>query len=204
MWFTASQCFWSEANSTPLNSSLKTCYPNLKTFFIDKLGIKVSSYDKLLDSDTNTADTQTIQSLLLSLIDETKASLDEFPLRPMQKAKIFEVHSPQDSGDGLYTPRKLCSVDTDFSIGDRPLLQVMLNHKIRMLAYDLKAVRRLQPLFRWLAIEDRYLSRCAKERLEKVYAFPSGRYKLTDKVYQIARYVYMLDGRFDSNFMSSV
>ncbi|WXC50654.1 hypothetical protein QX201_010336 [Fusarium graminearum] len=186
MWLTTSECFWSEADTTPLHSSLKTWYSDLKSFFIDKLGIKVSAYDKLLDSDTDTVDTRTIQSLLLSLIDETKGSLNEFPLEPIRKAKIFPVNSPQTS-DQPYIPTKLCSVNTDFAIGDRPEFRLELESKIKMLDLDLMTVRRLQSLFRWISVEDRYLSRCVKERLEYLSMSRTRWWKLEDKAYDIAR-----------------
>ncbi|RFN43398.1 hypothetical protein FIE12Z_12366 [Fusarium flagelliforme] len=186
MWLKTSQCFWSEAETAPLNSSLRGCYSDLESFFIDKLRIKVSAYDKLLTLSTDTEDHSMVQGLLLSLMDETKGSLNEFPPAPMHKVNIFEVNSPQRSGQP-YIPTKLCSVDTDFAIGDRPEFRIELAHDIKMLAYDLKVVRRLQPLFRWLSIEDRYLSRCVKERLNDVFSFRHGILNLRDKAHQIAR-----------------
>jgi len=189
MWLTAPQCFWSEADTTPLNSSLRSCYPNLKSFFIGKLAIKVSAYDKLLSLGTDTEDHSMVQGLLLSLVDETKGSLNDFPPAPMRKAKLFPVASPLEYIQPSI-PSKLCSSETDFAIGDRPNMKLHLEWKIKMLDVDLKTVRRLQPVFRWLSIEDRYLSRCVKETLQHVSSFERRRWKLGDKAYQIARYVY--------------
>ncbi|KAF4335668.1 hypothetical protein FBEOM_10468 [Fusarium beomiforme] len=163
IWLSASECFWSEAETTQLNSSLKDCYPDLKAFFLEKLGINVSAYDKLLDSSTSLMDTK---RNLLSLMDETNGMVPEFPVEPILKAKVFPVRH-------LYGTEELCSVDTEFAIGDH---------------FDLIEVRRLQPFFRWLSIEDRYLSRCVKEKLDTVATFESRRWDLNPKAYHIARY----------------
>ncbi|KAI1061179.1 hypothetical protein LB506_011572 [Fusarium annulatum] len=185
MWLSASECYWSEAGTTQLNSSLKGCYPNLKEFFIGKLGISVSAYDKLLGpSSTSLADTK---RNMLSLMDETNGLVPEFPAEPIRKAKIFPVRYPRKP-DHPFKVNELCSVDTEFAIGDREGLKRLLESNIKMLTFDLIEVRRLQPLFRWLSIEDRYLSRCVKEKLECVSTYQSRRWNLRPKAYHIARY----------------
>ncbi|KAI7764661.1 hypothetical protein LZL87_003866 [Fusarium oxysporum] len=185
MWLSASECFWSEAETTQLNSSLKGCYPNLKEFFLGKLGINVSAYDKLLDpSSTSLKDTK---RNMLSLMDETNGLVPEFPVEPIRKAKIFPVRHPYGPGQP-FRPDELCSVDTEFAIGDRESLNRLLESNIKILNFDLIEVRRLQPFFRWLSIEDRYLSRCVKEKLDRVSTYESRRWDLRTKAYHIARY----------------
>ncbi|KAF4439394.1 hypothetical protein FACUT_4149 [Fusarium acutatum] len=184
IWLSASECFWSEAETTQLNSSLKGCYPDLKAFFLEKLGINVSAYDKLLDSSTSLRDTQ---RNLLSLMDETNGMVPEFPAQPILKAKVFPVSHPFRIGQP-FKPGELCSVDTEFAIGDRERLKSLLRFDIKMLDFNLIEVRRLQPLFKWLSIEDRYLSRCVKEKLEKVSSLELRRWDLNTKAYHIARY----------------
>ncbi|KAG7407400.1 hypothetical protein Forpe1208_v013480 [Fusarium oxysporum f. sp. rapae] len=184
MWLSASECFWSEAETTQLNSSLKGCYPNLKEFFLGKLGINVSAYDKLLDpSSTSLKDTK---RNMLSLMDETNGLVPEFPVEPIRKAKIFPVRHPYGPGQP-FRPDELCSVDTEFAIGDRESLNRLLESNIKILNFDLIEVRRLQPFFRWLSIEDRYLSRCVKEKLDRVSTYESRRWDLRTKAYHIAR-----------------
>ncbi|KAJ4248443.1 hypothetical protein NW762_012780 [Fusarium torreyae] len=184
VWLSASECFWSEAETTQLNSSLKGCYPNLKEFFLEKVGINVSAYDKLLDS-TSTSLEET-KSNMLSLMDETNGLMPVFPVEPIRKAKIFPVRIPYETGQSLRRT-ELCSVDTEFAIGDRETLKTLLGSNIKILDFDLIEVRRLQPVFRWLSIEDRYLSRCAKERLETVSPSEWRRWDLSTKAYHIAR-----------------
>ncbi|KAF4951985.1 hypothetical protein FGADI_7101 [Fusarium gaditjirri] len=184
MWLSASECFWSEAGTTQLNSSLKACYPNLKEFFLGKLAINVSAYDKLLDpSSTSLTDTK---RNMLSLMDETNGLVPEFPAEPIRKAKVFPVRHPYEPGQP-FRRDELCSVDTEFAIGDRESLKRLLYTKVKMLNFDLIEVRRLQPFFRWLSIEDRYLSRCVKEKLDCVSTYQSRRWDLRTKAYHIAR-----------------
>lgn len=167
-----------------MNSSLKGCYPHLREFFLGKLGINISSYDKLLDS--------TLMSLedtkrnMLSLMDETNGSMPEFPVEPIRGAKIFPVSYP-DRTDQPLRRHELCSVDTEFAIGDRERLRASLNLKIKILDFGLKEVRRLQPFFRWLSIEDRYLSRCVDEKLIGALPIELRRWDLSAKAYHIAR-----------------
>ncbi|KAF5576686.1 hypothetical protein FPCIR_12476 [Fusarium pseudocircinatum] len=183
IWLSASECFWSEAETTQLNSSLKGCYPDLKEFFLEKLGINVSAYDKLLDSSTSLTVTKRD---LLSLMDETNGMVPEFPAQPILKAKVFPVSHPFKTGQP-FKPNELCSVDTEFAIGDRERLNSVLGSDIKMLDFNLIEVRRLQPLFRWLSIEDRYLSRCVTEKLHKVATLELRRWDLETKAYHIAR-----------------
>ncbi|KAH7216265.1 hypothetical protein DER44DRAFT_765808 [Fusarium oxysporum] len=183
IWLSASECFWSEAETTQLNSSLKGCYPDLKAFFLEQLCIKVSAYDKLLDSSTSLWVTK---RNLLSLMDETNGMVPEFPVEPILKAKVFPVSHPRETGQPS-KPDELCSVDTEFAIGDRERLKIFLKMKIKMLDFDLIEVRRLQPFFRWLSIEDRYLSRCVKEKQDKIPTLELRRWDLNPKAYHIAR-----------------
>ncbi|PNP59707.1 hypothetical protein FNYG_14838 [Fusarium nygamai] len=180
IWLSASECFWSESETTQLNSSLKGCYPDLKVFFLGKLGVNVSAYDKLLDSSTSLRDTK---KNWLSLMDETNGMVPEFPVEPILKAKVFPVSHPGQP----FKFDELCSIDTEFAIGDRERLKRALESNIKMLDFNLIEVRRLQPLFRWLSIEDRYLSRCVKEILDEVSTFQLRRWDLDTKAYHIAR-----------------
>ncbi|KAG4293456.1 hypothetical protein FPRO06_00041 [Fusarium proliferatum] len=123
---------------------------------------------------------------MLSLMDETNGLVPEFPAEPIRKAKIFPVRHPRQPGHPFRFD-ELCSVDTEFAIGDREGLKRLLESNIKMLTFDLMEVRRLQPLFRWLSIEDRYLSRCVKEKLECVSTYQSRRWNLRPKAYHIAR-----------------
>ncbi|RKK76347.1 hypothetical protein BFJ69_g6997 [Fusarium oxysporum] len=155
-WFCVSDCFWSESDTTELNSSLKRCYPDLKDFFLDKLGVKGSAYDYLLS--TTSKEPHDVKMAVLSFMEEVGDFVPRFPAKPVRTAKILPVRCL----DGTVS---LCSVETEFAITDREQLRKELGNKITVLDFDLKEVRRLWPFFKWLDIEDRYLSRCVKERV---------------------------------------
>ncbi|KAK7596885.1 hypothetical protein V3481_003491 [Fusarium oxysporum f. sp. vasinfectum] len=95
---------------------------------------------------------------VLSFMEEVGDFVPRFPAKPVRTAKILPVRCL----DGTVS---LCSVETEFAITDREQLRKELGNKITVLDFDLKEVRRLWPFFKWLDIEDRYLSRCVKERV---------------------------------------
>ncbi|KAF9779051.1 hypothetical protein IL306_002787, partial [Fusarium sp. DS 682] len=181
-WFRTSDCFWSEADTTELNSSLKQCYPDLKDFFLGKLGIKISAYDELLNVSSD--DPDVITKIIFSLRDEVGDSIPNFPPEPIQKAKIFPVRYPDEN-------ISLCSLDTEFAIADREHLGREMQGHIKILDFDLGEVRRLWALFEWLDIEDRYLSRCVNERVTIIDDYKlhleSELWDLKRKAYHIAR-----------------
>ncbi|KAG5750588.1 hypothetical protein H9Q70_006768 [Fusarium xylarioides] len=152
-WFRASECFWSDADTDELNSNPKSCYPDLKDFFIDKLGVKRSAYDELLNPTSD--DPEDIKEMIMSFAEEFDESTPKFPVEPIRRAKIFPVRSP----DGDVS---LVSLDTDFTIADREGLRRELKDHIRILDFDLANSRWLHPFFQWLNIDDRYLSRCVR------------------------------------------
>ncbi|KAJ9427185.1 hypothetical protein QL093DRAFT_2631144 [Fusarium oxysporum] len=143
------------AISSDMNS-LKRCYPDLKDFFLDKLGVKGSAYDYLLS--TTSKEPHDVKMAVLSFMEEVGDFVPRFPAKPVRTAKILPVRYL----DGTVS---LCSVETEFAITDREQLRKELGNKIKVLDFDLKEVRRLWPFFKWLGIEDRYLSRCVKERV---------------------------------------
>ncbi|KAF5582149.1 hypothetical protein FPANT_8638 [Fusarium pseudoanthophilum] len=129
------------------------CYPDLKDFFLEKLGVKISAYDALLN--TTSDNPEDIQELITSFADEVRESIPRFPAEPIRQKKIFPVRNP--GGDV-----SLVSLNTDFAIADRQDLRRNLQDHIRILDFDLEGVRWLWPFFQMLEIEDRYLSRCVK------------------------------------------
>ncbi|EKJ72852.1 hypothetical protein FPSE_06898 [Fusarium pseudograminearum CS3096] len=189
-WFSVKECSWSETETTPMECSLKRCYPGFKNFFLEKLGVRTSSYDKLVDF--TSTDVEEAKKCLLSFMDESDA-LYEYDPELMAKVKIFPVQYPTSEAQ----PRpsiELCSLDTEFCIGDRDYLVKSLQSKVKMLSFSITEIRRLQPLFFWLSMEDRYLSECVEEMITGI---PSSNFMpgdataiemaLMNKAYQIAR-----------------
>ncbi|KAM0408598.1 hypothetical protein ACHAPD_012074 [Fusarium lateritium] len=132
MWLSVKECFWSEAEVTPMQCSLKTWYPGLKQFFVNKLGVKISAYDKLVYS--TPTDVKQVKKIMLSFMDEA-GFFHEFEEEPLGTAKIFPVRRPTAKGQPP-SPVELCSLDTDFCIGDRDYLRKSLQSSIKMLSFD--------------------------------------------------------------------
>ncbi|OBS26195.1 hypothetical protein FPOA_00136 [Fusarium poae] len=183
IWLPVKECFWSESESTPIHCSLKKCYPGLKNFFVEKLGIRISSYDKLVYS--TSTDVEEVKTTILSFMDQAEF-LHKYPSKPMKAAKIFPVQRPTGEGQPP-SPVELCSLDTEFAIGDREYLRKAMQSSIKMLSFDVTEVRRLQPLFKWLGIENRYLSVLVEERLNATSRYTYEELKLGSKAYHIAR-----------------
>lgn len=125
-------------------------------------------------------------------MDESNA-LYKYEPEPMAKVKIFPVQYP--TSEAQPRPRiELCSLDTEFCIGDRDYLVKSLQSQVKMLSFSITEIRMLQSLFNWLSMEDRYLSGCVEETITD---FPSSNFMpcdataiemaLMNKAYHIAR-----------------
>ncbi|KAF4331984.1 hypothetical protein FBEOM_14228 [Fusarium beomiforme] len=157
-WYKASDCLWS--STTPIRGkvTLDETYEDLKALFVGKLGVKSLTmqmvYDELRQSpQSNVEDTKVA---LLSFNDFLQNENGHWDPEPIRKARIFPVLYP----DGTVI---LSSIDVDFAIGDRDNLRSKFSDRISLLDFDLEDVHRLRPLFRWLRIQDRYLSKCVME-----------------------------------------
>ncbi|VTO91991.1 unnamed protein product [Fusarium graminearum] len=189
-WFSVKECFWSDAETTPKECCLKRCYPGFKSFFLEKLGVRTSSYDKLVNF--TSTDVKEAKKCLLSFMDESD-TIFEYEPEPMAKVKIFPVQYP--TSEAQPRPRiELCSLDTEFCIGDREYLVKSLQPQVKMLSFSITEIRKLQLFFSWLSMEDRYLSECVEETMTD---FPSSNFMprdataiemaLMNKAYHIAR-----------------
>ncbi|KAF5722958.1 hypothetical protein FMUND_2315 [Fusarium mundagurra] len=126
---------------------------NVLDFFIEKLGVKRSAYDELLNPTSDSP--EDIKEMIMSFAEEFDESPPKFAVEPIRWAKIFPVRSPNGEVS-------LLNLDTDFAIADRDGLRRELKDHIRILDFDLADSRWLRPFFQWLNIDDRYLSRCVR------------------------------------------
>ncbi|KAF4331967.1 hypothetical protein FBEOM_14248 [Fusarium beomiforme] len=153
-WFRASDCLWSEVAAFEPYNRLKECYPDLREFFVDKLGIKITAFDELLSPTSH--DPDSIKEAILSFMVEVSEMIPDFDFEQIKKAKFFPVRYPNGSVS-------LCSISTEFAIADREHLRRELQDHVKILDFDLKAICLLEPFFACLDIEDRYLSSCEEE-----------------------------------------
>ncbi|KAF9767545.1 hypothetical protein IL306_015274 [Fusarium sp. DS 682] len=157
-WYKTSECLWS--STTPIRGkvTLDESYEDLKALFVGKLGVKSLTmqmvYDELRQSPQSSP--EDIKVALLSFNDFLQTENGHWDPEPIRNARVFPVLYP----DGTV---RLSSIDVDFAIGDRDNLRSKFADRISLLDFDLEDVHRLRPLFRWLKIQDRYLSKSVME-----------------------------------------
>ncbi|KAG4253684.1 hypothetical protein FPRO04_08918 [Fusarium proliferatum] len=155
-WHKTSDCLWS--STTPIRGkvTLEATYEDLKALFVGKLGVKSLTmqmvYDELRQSPESSI--EDIKVALFSFNDFLQIEDGNWDPEPIKKAKIFPIVYPDGS-------TALRSMDVDFVIADRDILRSRFSDKIALLDFDLEDVHRLRPLFTWLKIQQRYLSRVA-------------------------------------------
>ncbi|KAG5790348.1 hypothetical protein H9Q69_010597 [Fusarium xylarioides] len=155
-WYKTSECLWS--STTPIRGkvTLDATYEDLKALFVEKLGVKSLTmqmvYDELRQSPESSV--EDIKVALFSFNDFLQSEDGNWDPEPIKRAKIFPIIYP----DGTTALR---SMDVDFAIADRDNLRSKFSDKIALLDFDLEDIHRLRPLFSWLKIQQRYLSRVA-------------------------------------------
>jgi hypothetical protein len=166
-WLTVSQCLWSSPTKFGSRAVLSDNYEEFEDFFVDFLGVQTLSakivYDELLNQTrlTTSVGLAHLKSQLKTLssfigerdIDPTIQPLSLlgegvriFPVRPLGSAAV-----------------KLVAYPTGFVIVDRVRLGSYFADKVDVLDFSLDEIRDLSPLFGWLGIESRLLSRLVKE-----------------------------------------
>ncbi|KLO80350.1 Uncharacterized protein LW93_6560 [Fusarium fujikuroi] len=153
-WHKTSDCLWSSTTPIRVKVTLEATYEDLKALFVGKLGVKSLTmqmvYDELRQSPESSI--EDIKVALFSFNDFLQIEDGNWDPEPIKKAKIFPILYPDGS-------TALRSMDVDFVIADRDILRSRFSDKISLLDFDLEDVHRLRPLFTWLKIQQRYLSR---------------------------------------------
>ncbi|KAF4468849.1 ATPase-like ATP-binding domain [Fusarium albosuccineum] len=158
-WYKTSDCLWSSETVIRGKAILDGCWESDKSFFVDKLGVKLLTlqmvYDELRQSPQSSM--EEIKVAILSFNGLLQAERTNLDPQPIRKAKIFPVRFPKGS-------IILSSVDVDFAIGDRDKLKAKFQDKINLLDFDLEDIRRLKSFFEWAGLQERYLSNSVRER----------------------------------------
>ncbi|KAF5251673.1 hypothetical protein FANTH_3283 [Fusarium anthophilum] len=155
-WYKTSDCLWSSTAPIRGKVTLDETYEDLKELFVAKLGVKSLTmqmvYDELRQSPESSV--EDIKVALFSLNDFLQIEDGNWDPEPIRAAKIFPVVYP----DGTTALR---SMDVGFAIADRGNLRSKFADQIALLDFELEDIHRLRPLFSWLKIQQRYLSRVA-------------------------------------------
>ncbi|ENH66987.1 hypothetical protein FOC1_g10004618 [Fusarium oxysporum f. sp. cubense race 1] len=157
-WYKTSDCLWSSTAPIRGKVTLDETYEDLKALFVGKLGVKSLTmqmvYDELRQSPESSM--EDIKVALFSFNDFLKSEDGNWDPEPIRTATIFPVVYP----DGTTALR---SMGVEFAIADRDNLRSKFSDKIALLDFDLEDIHRLKPLFSWLKIQERYLSKCVVE-----------------------------------------
>ncbi|KAJ4117843.1 hypothetical protein NW769_002629 [Fusarium oxysporum] len=157
-WYKTSDCLWSSTAPIRGKVTLDETYEDLKALFVGKLGVKSLTmqmvYDELRQSPESSI--EDIKVALFSFNDFLQSEDGNWDPEPIKTAKIFPVVYP----DGTTVLR---SMGVEFAIADRDNLRSKFSDKIALLDFDLGDIHRLKPLFSWLKIQERYLSKCVVE-----------------------------------------
>lgn len=138
----------------PGQTDISRRYPHLKSFFVDRLEIPELTMNvlqkQLLEvvDDAPAYETFTLMSYLNTLIHNLDELVDpnEFISKP-----IFPVLTP--TGE----LKRVCG-DTAFFIVDDMRLFNLFRDRANMLAFTRSQVMRLQPLFKWLGMGEKFLT----------------------------------------------
>lgn len=164
-WHKTADCLWSSTAEIQGKATLTDHYEDLRSFFVDTLGVQTLTlqivYDDLIQ--THPQQPRTVEDIkktiwsfnsLLQTEPDMRRQLDP---EPLLEASVFPVRYP---GGGK---RLVSAKDSEFAIVDREYLAGRFEGRIKFLDYDLGEVRRLQPFLEWCNLGYRYLSRSVKE-----------------------------------------
>ncbi|KAH9997392.1 hypothetical protein F4779DRAFT_606565 [Xylariaceae sp. FL0662B] len=155
-WHKVTACLWSSATIIPGKTTLNYCYPEMKTFFVDFLGVSTLTLEVAYEAlkKKGLSDRTTVSEMkqelwqFNSLLSTSKNTLDP---KPVLEGRTFPVKLPDGSV-------QLLSTSTDFAIVDRKALGDIFSTMAKMLDFTLDEVHRLEPFLQWAGIDDRRLS----------------------------------------------
>jgi len=187
-WWKSSECLWSSTADIGRKVPLSEQYADLRSFFVDKLGVKTVTlriiHDELLQVNSMTP-VGDAKNLLLSFGALLQSARDpELAPGALLKAPVFPVKLP--TGDtGLETS------EASFVIVDRKSLAARFNGRIKVVDFTLEEVWQLKSFFTWMGMEDRYISASVEEvtrvSSENSRAISSPGRDLKHKAYYILR-----------------
>ncbi|KAF5625605.1 hypothetical protein F52700_8970 [Fusarium sp. NRRL 52700] len=165
-WHKSTEVLWSSNTELCGMGTLDETYESLRDFFVDKLGVESLSlrilYDRLVNSPK--CKPQQMKEAIFILNDFLRSETAFLNPQPIRNSEIFPIRDP----DGTVS---LKSVETEFVIGDNHNLRISFEKHINVLDFELREFHRLKPLFQWLKLESRYLSRCVREDVKILVGF---------------------------------
>jgi hypothetical protein len=158
---------WSSATNLEGRAILSETYDNLERFFADFLGVETLNAQILFDELLNQSSSLTPDDLRrmkshLKALNNFIPGIGDYPdidasEYVKRSACIIQIRRPGHS------VIELVSHATNFVIADRVHLGNFFSNRVKVLDFDLNEARELAPLFGWLGIESRYMSRSVRE-----------------------------------------
>ncbi|CAK7200393.1 hypothetical protein SEUCBS139899_003088 [Sporothrix eucalyptigena] len=158
-WYSPETCLWASATKIRGMVTLNDIYPDLKTFFVDGLGVQTMTakmvYDKLIGPELTVDETKQTIHTFNSLLENNAVGRDMDPAAVFEK-KVFPVRLP---GGAV----RLCQGNDHFALVDRQSLADQFSAQAKFLDFDLDEVRSLLPFIEWVGLKNKYLSQIVKE-----------------------------------------
>ncbi|KAI1499875.1 hypothetical protein F5X99DRAFT_388501 [Biscogniauxia marginata] len=156
-WHAVLACLWSSATTIPGKTTLNSQYPEMKTFFVDFLGVETLTLDMVYEelkrkgSISSCASISEVKQELCQFSFLLSASKNTPDPKPILDGRVFPVRFPNGEV-------QLLDTSTDFAIVDRKPLGEKFGSRAKMLDFTLDEVRCLQPFLQWAGLDGRRLS----------------------------------------------
>ncbi|KAJ4264525.1 hypothetical protein NW762_005727 [Fusarium torreyae] len=158
-WVCLDRCVWSPGVDLKDTYDVSRTYPDMKSFFVDFLAVPELTMKNVHTELLHLSDDELVQRTIgifsalneLVLVGKNLMSSGEFI-----ESQVFPVVTPKGE-------LKRASGDTEFFIPDDPRLFKSCSSKVNMLALHPSQVKRLTPLFDWLDLKHRYLTKRVHE-----------------------------------------
>ncbi|ERS97468.1 hypothetical protein HMPREF1624_05636 [Sporothrix schenckii ATCC 58251] len=158
-WYTPNECLWTSATKIRGKVTLSVIYPDLKSFFMDCLGMRTMTvkmvYDKLTGPLLSVEDTkQTIHAFNSLLVQDADAR--EMVATNVFEKQVFPVRLPGGTV-------QLCQGTDSFFLVNRQSLADEFAGQVKLFDFDMGEVRSLQPFIAWVGLGHKYLSKMVRE-----------------------------------------
>ncbi|OCK75451.1 hypothetical protein K432DRAFT_429408 [Lepidopterella palustris CBS 459.81] len=168
-WSAPSSCYWESPNPLVEYQGLNSLYPNLKSLFVEGLGVQIASADFFVEELIKLVEepspwVQRIRGIILEIgLRITKTTVDERladSLQALRKVKFFPIKS-QGNASVL-----LKGLDDDFAIPNHDRFNKAFQGESILLDFSLRETQILHPLFEYFGLLDKCLSVAVKEQSE--------------------------------------
>ncbi|CAH0043331.1 unnamed protein product [Clonostachys solani] len=163
-WFSTGGCLWSVDGEKLGKPCLERHYPDLSAFFVNILGVRKLDLkliiNELQDIGDNVISVTHAENLLKSLKIYLASHSGEKP-KLEDKALLSRVFPAYVPG---HTQVQLLSAKDEFAIADRQSYLDALQPHISVLKFTVAEAQQLAPVFEWMGLATRNLSRVVDER----------------------------------------